>query len=600
MQDPALIPTPLVTERRRIKIVAVRARDPFRLFRVLRFLFSVSLFWWRTTFSLVISGGANTRARARRVREFLERMGGMWVKAGQLAALRRDVFLPETCDELSKLQDEAFGFAYQHVEATIERELGAPISELFSEFDPEPLAAASIGQTHVATLRETGARVVVKVQRPYMAEFFRSDMRYLRFVGWCMNRLGIGQQLRWDELLVELETVIADELDYRGEASAAIRMRKILRRHGAYGPRVFQRYCSKRVLVLEYLVGPFMSDFIAMSRKDPARVQAWLVENNIDPKRLAKRLALSHMRQTLEEDLYHADLHPGNILLQRDSRFALIDFGAVDMLERSMRERFRIMYRAIAERDFGKTADMFLLLAPRLPYADLSSLKLTLVRLLRAWAARAYIANIPYHEKSSAAFFSAALKQYQQYGISAEWGFLRLTRSDHTLDASLAFLHPRMNQFKVAQRYDKQARRRAQRHALRMQEVLEGTMAVGNSVRQWAENMHFNGEWLRKRALDFQGRISKMAALASTVLSLVRWCLFGLVALFVIACVRNRGVISPFDLRWLHETTDDIIHGTEPLEATIAAGILVIFVASKLSALRGRVLAKDFDRATRS
>jgi ubiquinone biosynthesis protein len=549
--------------------------------------------------SLVVSGKVDTRARAKRLRLFLESMGGMWVKAGQLVALRRDVFMPETCDELSKLQDQAFGFEWSYAKSIIEEDLGSPLETFFSDFDPDPIAAASIGQTHIATLRENGMRVAVKVQRPFISQRFAHDMRYLKLVASWMGRLGVGQQMRWDELIWELEHTLNEELDYRFEASSADRMRKMLRNHDVYAPRVFFRYCSQRVLVLEYLEGPFMSEFIALSHKEPGRVQAWLAANGIDPKKLGERLILSHMQQIFEEELYHADLHPGNILLQRDSRFALIDFGSVGMMEKSQRHRYRLMYQAIAERDFAKTVDMILLMAPPLPHSDIGTLKLLLVRTLRAWAARAEIKSLPYHQKSFASCFNETLKYYQQFGLSADWAFLRLNRADMTLDASLAFLCPDLNHIKLAARYERQARRRLRRRARRSRDFVEGTLAIGAALRQWTENTHFDGEWLRLRAMDFQGRVSKAAYAMSTFLSVVGWLVIAIAALFVHAYVRHPGGISPFDFAWLRETTRGIASGARPVDAAIVAGILVAFVVRKLATLRGYVVAKEFDRPRR-
>src|SRR5205085_1877080 len=113
---------------------------------------------------------------AERIRRYLEKMGGLWVKAGQLVAMRKDVFSNEVCDEMSKLHDRSFAFPGAVARRIVEEDLGGPVDRFFSEFDEQPLAAASIGQAHMATVREGGARVVVKVQRPNVKSAFQGDL----------------------------------------------------------------------------------------------------------------------------------------------------------------------------------------------------------------------------------------------------------------------------------------------------------------------------------------------------------------------------------------------------------------------------------------
>ncbi len=228
--------------------------------------------------------------------------------------------------------------------ARLSRELGGPVEAFFQEFNAVPLAAASIGQTHEARLRG-GVRVVVKVQRPDIAEAFRSDLRFLKFMIGIIHVLHVLESGRWDEMLWELDKTFSEELDYRLEATSISRMRKLLRPQKVYAPRVFHRYCTRRVLVMEFVEGVFMSEYIHVAQKDPERLRAWSLENNVSPKRVGKKLYLSHLQQVFEDNLYHCDLHPGNIVLLRDDRFALIDFGAIASFEKSFLEKYMLMFR---------------------------------------------------------------------------------------------------------------------------------------------------------------------------------------------------------------------------------------------------------------
>src|SRR4029077_16077874 len=178
-----------------------------------------------------------------------------------------------------------------------------------------------------------GKRLAVKIQRPHLSELLLQDMRVIR-AGLALKRLlPLLSYFRWAEFLWELDQILREEIDYRVEEQSLRRMRRTLGMHGIRVPRVKRSLSTQRVLVMEYFDGVYMSEYIEAASGDAAGLRSWLYRNDIDPHKVARRLFLSFRRQLFEDNLFHGDLHPGNIMLLRGSEVALIDFGSVGRLE---------------------------------------------------------------------------------------------------------------------------------------------------------------------------------------------------------------------------------------------------------------------------
>jgi len=154
-------------------------------------------------------------------------------------------------------------------------------------------------------------------------------------------------------------------MDCRYEASATRRMRRNLRAHGIYVPKVF--HGTRRVLVSEYVDGELMADYLRVRLSDPAALNKWREANGIDEREVGRDLLFSLLRQLIEDNLFHGDLHPGNIMLLRDNRIALIDFGTCSFSEHTTLEWFRMSIIALSQRNYAKAADLYVLLAGTLP-----------------------------------------------------------------------------------------------------------------------------------------------------------------------------------------------------------------------------------------
>ncbi len=277
---------------------------------------------------------------ARRVRLVLERSGGMFVKFGQIAATRTDL-LPETMTtELSQLHMNVARVAPDEIMTVMLTELGEPVEQAFASFDREPLAAASIGQTHRATLHD-GRRVVVKVQRPGIDELVRRDAAVLSFVaGQLDRRVDAARRIGVRGLAEELIEGIEEELDYGHELAAGIRLREAGGYNGAVQiPLVHPTLSSDRLLVMDEVIGRSISDAAAIDATPVTRPE------------LARRLLESFLTQILRDGYYHADPHPGNVLIDAEGTLWLLDFGAIGRIDPVTRDALRGIAIGFSQRD---------------------------------------------------------------------------------------------------------------------------------------------------------------------------------------------------------------------------------------------------------
>jgi ubiquinone biosynthesis protein len=518
--DPDLVPTRLVEPEDR-KPIIIRSAEDSPKFKMLELVW-LGLRWAAAMLLLRITGRLTRAEYARRFRNLLEALGGLWIKAGQLLSLRTDIFSTEFCTELSKLQFEAVGFPGEIARRIVEEDLGGPIEEFFDHFEDTPFAAASIGQIHRAHLRDENQWVAVKVQRPGMPRSFLREVAVIKLAVRVLERAGVRPHMRWEGMLWELTQILREEINYNYEASSMRRMRKHLRKHKIYVPKVFERFCTPRILVMEFVPGVLMSDYIQAKLNDPDKLESWLTENDVEPEAVAKKLISSLFRQLFEENLYHGDLHPGNIILLKNNKIAMIDFGSIGFTDREFLHKFRLSVRALATRDYEKAADLTLLLSPPLPRIDLDLVKSEMVRALRSWATRTFIEELPYHEKSVGNASDEMLKVLYAHKVPLDWAYLRIRRAITTLDASLIHLYPGVNYVKTTAKYFRDADTRALEQ-LSTPEAARNFMTSMVSLQDIGERTSeyamFRASLIRRHAQLFDGATSK----ASNFFAVVCW-----------------------------------------------------------------------------
>lgn len=507
-------PTPLIKPEDRPPIPIVPDKAIRRL-RRLRGTFRLLGLGFKFIFLKIIRR-LDAGAMGRLIGDFCQRMGVLWIKLGQLLSMRSDIFPPEMCTALAKLQERAEGFSPQQAKRIIEQELGAPVETYFSKFEEMPFAAASIAQVHRGRLKKEKTWVAVKVRRPEIDRTFTQDMSMIRGLFGILMRLSIMPYMRWGDMLWELEQVFKEEMDYRYEVTNQMRLRKSLTPHNIYVPKIFRRYCTTKIIVMEYVDAVSMADYLHLLRNDPESLNEWLTENGIDPDVIGKRMLLSYLRQVLEDNLFHADLHPGNIFLLRDNRIALLDFGSVGSSEGDMLRKYKLFLEALSTGQYSKAIDVFLLIMPDLPSTNLTPLKEEIQRRLQSWGNRCIVPELPYKEKSASAIFDEMVRVMAKYSVTINWAFFKVLRGWLTMDTSLRELIPGANLMRLVQKFTRQNRKREFTKVLlhlpadflRLQNLID-------LPRESAERAIYRGAMVRRLAQVFEGATTRISRLAS-------------------------------------------------------------------------------------
>lgn len=280
-------------------------------------------------------------AKAKSPEEFakdLERLGPTFIKVGQLLSTRADFLPPAYLQALTRLQDNCEPFSYAEVEQIVVNELGVRISKAFTEFDSEPIAAASLGQIHRAVLRD-GREVAVKVQRPGIREQVIKDLEALADVAEFYDKhTKAGQKYQFGVILDELRKSVMEELDYRKEAHNLETLKSNLQEFKLIEvPSPISNYSTGKVLTMEFVQGKKITAITNLERIE------------IDGEPLAEEIFRAYLKQILNDGFFHADPHPGNVFLTKENKIALIDLGMVARLTPYMQGKLFLMLLAIAE-----------------------------------------------------------------------------------------------------------------------------------------------------------------------------------------------------------------------------------------------------------
>ncbi len=268
----------------------------------------------------------------------LERMGPTFVKLGQILSSRADLLPRPYLDALSRLQDKVKPFSFAEVEDIISSELGGRISKLFQEFDAEPLAAASLGQVHRATLR-SGKKVVVKVQRPGIRKQIAEDLEVLEeLTNFLDEHFKTARKYQFRKIFEEFQRTLIHELDYTREAASMVTIGKNLAEFpNLVVPQPIMDYCTRGVLTMDFIPGKKVPDITPLERTE------------LNGFALADELFRAYLKQTLVDGIFHADPHPGNIFLTTEKKVALLDLGMVGRTTPEMQEKLIKLLMAIAD-----------------------------------------------------------------------------------------------------------------------------------------------------------------------------------------------------------------------------------------------------------
>jgi ubiquinone biosynthesis protein len=279
----------------------------------------------------------------------LEELGTTFIKLGQILSTRADLLPPEYLAELTKLQDSAPPVPFEAIQQVLVSELGQPIETVFYEFDPKPLAAASIGQAHAAVLPD-GTEVVVKIRRPGVVEQVNEDLEILKELAATASRhLEFADRYDLAGLVEEFSQTLRSELDYIREGHSAERFAaNFANDPGIHVPRVFWEATTARVLTLERIRGIKINDLEGLDQQGTDR--RWL----------ANYAASVVLKMVCDDGFFHADPHPGNFFIEPNGTIGLIDFGMVGVLDNRTQELLADLLIAINHMDADRLVDVFL------------------------------------------------------------------------------------------------------------------------------------------------------------------------------------------------------------------------------------------------
>jgi ubiquinone biosynthesis protein len=286
-------------------------------------------------------GGAalpSEKPKADELARDLERLGPTFVKVGQLLSTRADLLPVAYLEALARLQDQVEPFSFAEVERIVTEELGVRISKAFADFEATPIAAASLGQVHRATLRD-GRVVAVKVQRPDIREQIVEDLDAFTEIAQLLDRHAeAGRLYQFEKMAEEFRKTLLRELDYRQEAQNLSTLRQNLKEfRKIFVPAPVEGLTTSRVLTMDYVFGQKITSLSPLSRME------------IDGAALADELHKAYLKQILIDGFFHADPHPGNVFLTDDGRLALLDLGMIGRISPVMQENLLKLLLAISE-----------------------------------------------------------------------------------------------------------------------------------------------------------------------------------------------------------------------------------------------------------
>ena len=292
------------------------------------------------------------KPRAERIREVLEDLGPLFVKLGQILSTRRDVLSEEIADELAKLQDHVPPFSGNTAKKIIEKAFGKKLSEIFPEFNEEPIASASIAQVHLAEL-DDGREVIVKVVRPDLKKTISQDIGLMYFLADFAERyLAVGKLMKPSAIVAEFEKTILDELDMLREAANASPLKRNLDSSDlVHIPEVFWEFVRPNVLVMEKVSGLNIGDLDSLRQQQ------------IDLKQLAEDGISLFFTQDFRDHYFHADLHPGNLFVitgesGERAKYAVVDFGIMGGLTPDDQRYLAENFLAFFNRDYYRVAEL--------------------------------------------------------------------------------------------------------------------------------------------------------------------------------------------------------------------------------------------------
>jgi ubiquinone biosynthesis protein len=413
------------------------------------------------------AANADVAPAALRFVQMLASLGPTFIKLGQIMSMRRDLFSPEWIAALETLQDRAPVLPFELIQKSVEEGLGMSLGEAYASFETEPLATASIAQTHRALLHD-GSRVVVKVQRPGIDDVLRSDLDLLYLAAQVLEAsIDELQLMSVTDIVAEFEKALVRELDFRQELDNLLLMRSLLDPERTVTvPRPFPELSSRTVLTMELFAG------------QPLRA---LTPNSEVAKRAVEEIVHAACKQVFIDGVFHGDPHAGNILHGADGTLCMIDLGLVGTLTEDQRNDLVTLIVATATNDSSTIANILLKMGTPTQRVNLAELRSEIER-IRSTYLTSKIGDV-----DSAGFVEEFARAAQRFRIKLASEYSVLTKAAATIEGIVRSLHPEVDIVHIAMPYAKQiAMRRFSPQAVLQSLGAEAT-SIGGMVLRFPE-----------------------------------------------------------------------------------------------------------------
>jgi ubiquinone biosynthesis protein len=473
-----------------------------------------------------VRGIDSLERRAERLREFIELLGGSAVKLGQQLSMRIDMLPYEYTVELSKMLDRMPPFPVEYAIERIESFLGRPLGEVFKEFNPVPIGSASVACVFSAYL-ENGERVAIKIRRPKIGETFVADCAALGLVLKSLEFLTILRPGLSHNFLYDFRSMLMDELDFSKECRHTELFRRRVHKRMTFvsAPKVYPELSCEDILVTEFLEGIWLREMLNAVEQHDEPALALLRAEGIYPELVARRLLRANQYGVFENLLFHADPHPSNVVVQRNSRIVFIDFGACGVYTTRERTIWRQFSYYQQQEDVGRMVQSAVALLEPLPPIDIDELSKRLENLfwehLNAYRSK----HTQWWERTSARVWIKYMELAREYNAPLALNTLRMIRSTLLYETVAARLYSRVNTFKEHRRYLKTAGKAARKRVRNKfvsflfkgpnvddYRTFEQLMDMGNRT------MYLAQRWLDQPPFHFSLMVDKFVYAVSVIL----------------------------------------------------------------------------------
>ncbi|MGA2219174.1 MAG: AarF/UbiB family protein, partial [Terracidiphilus sp.] len=464
--------------------------------------------------------------RAVRLREAIERIGGSAVKVGQQMAMRIDLLPYEYTVELAKMLDRMPTFPTSYAIKRIEAVMGKSLLEVFAAFDPVPIGSASVACVFQAFLKN-GDRVAVKVRRPGIGEKFVADCNALAAVLQFLEFFTIIRPGLSRNFVYEFRSMLMEELDFRKEARYTELFRAGVREHMKHidAPRIYFELSSEDIMVSEFVGGIWMRELIAAVEKNDTRALELLRAEGIHPELVASRLLRTNQFGVFENVLFHADPHPSNVVIQRNSELVFIDFGSSGAYTTKERNNWRQLSHYHDTADIGRMVQAALAILEPLPPIDVDEFSKRVEGIfwqdLYAFKSK----HTEWWERTSAKIWIRFLTLAREYNIPLNLNTLKMIRSTLLYETIAARLHPEVNAYKEHRVYNntagKRARKRVHKQVLKFLfkgPSNESYLAIEQLADMANRTVYLAQRWLDSPPFQFTNLVDKASMAISTFL----------------------------------------------------------------------------------